>query len=247
MALLPKEPSNPKDKLSDYIIMLWGVPKSGKTTLASQFPGAMFLATEKGHNALSVFKVDVDCWETFLEGCKELAAGAHEFKTIVIDTLDNLWQLCRQYMLTKLGIEHESDMPYGRAYAMVQSEFERVITKLSLLPYGLVLISHADVQELQTRTGTQHKLVPSLKDRPRKFLLGMADMILFVDIEEEKDADGNLTLRRVIRTQPHPTYEAGDRTGRLPAAITLEYASLVQGFEGSRAKNGKTKSQASKN
>jgi hypothetical protein len=88
--------------------------------------------------------------------------------------------------------------------------------KLSMLPYGLVLISHATVQEIQTRTGAMHKVVPSLPDKPRKLVLGMADMILFFDQDIVRADDGKQTIRRVIRTQPNPGYEAGDRTGRLP-------------------------------
>ena len=34
---------------------------------------AVFLATEAGHNALSIFKVDLTDWEAFLEACRELA------------------------------------------------------------------------------------------------------------------------------------------------------------------------------
>ncbi|HPQ70558.1 MAG TPA: AAA family ATPase [bacterium] len=44
------------------------------------------LATEAGHNALSVFKIDIDNWEKFLDACRELAEGNHDFRTIVIDS-----------------------------------------------------------------------------------------------------------------------------------------------------------------
>ena len=232
MTLLPKQKTTVKNNLSDYSLLLWGLPKVGKSTLASQFPDALFIATESGHNALSVFKVDVHSWETFLGVCKEMAEGKHSFKTIIIDTMDNLWEMCRQYILDKHKIQHEADMPYGRAYAMVQSEFERVITKISILPYGLVMISHADTKEVQTRTGTVHKMLPSLKDRPRKFVLGMADIILFLDVQYETLSDGTKKMRRIIRSQPSPDYTAGDRTNRLPGVMELDYTALVDAFKG---------------
>jgi len=206
------------------------MPKIGKTTFAAGFPDAVFLATEAGHNALSIFKVDLPDWEAFLEACRELAEGKHGFRNIIIDTVDNLWLLCRNHICTKNKIEHEADLAYGKGYALILGEFARVLTKLSMLPYGLVLISHAAVQEIQTRTGTLHKIVPSLPEKPRKLILGMADMILFFDQDIVRADDGKQTIRRVIRTQPSPNYEAGDRTGRLPDVIDLEYRKFVEAF-----------------
>ncbi len=64
-----------------------------------------------------------------------------------------------------------------------------------------------------------HKTQPSLPDRARNVVLGLVDIILYGDSIAKKDADGNITIERVVRTKPHPTYEAGDRTGRLPELL----------------------------
>ena len=228
--LLPKEKSKPKTELSDFNIFCYGMPKIGKTTFASGFPDAVFLATEAGHQALSVFNVDLAEWDQFLEACRELAEGKHSFRNIIVDTVDNLWLLCRNHICAKNKIEHEGDLAYGKGYSLILNEFTRVLTKLSMLPYGLVLVSHAMVQEIQTRTGPVHKIVPSLPDKPRKMLLGMADMILFFDQEIVRSEDGKQSIRRVVRTQPSPNYEAGDRTGRLPEAIDLNYRRFSEAF-----------------
>ncbi|HPQ70544.1 MAG TPA: ATP-binding protein [bacterium] len=247
MTLLPKEKSKPKQSLADYVITIYGQEKIGKTTVASGFENAIILATEAGHNALSVFKIDIDNWEKFLDACRELAEGAHDFRTIVIDTVDNLWTLCRQHVCEKHKIEHEADMPYGKGYALILNEFHRVLTKLSMLPYGLVLISHAQAKEVQTRTGAYSKIVPSLPDRPRKLILAMSDMILFFDQDIVRADDSKQSIRRVIRTQPHPSFEAGDRTGRLPAVLDLNYDAFAQAFSGKPTSEAKTQSTTKKN
>ena len=228
--ILPKEKSKPKTELTEFTIFGYGMPKIGKTTFAAGFPDAVFLATEAGHNALSIFKVDLPDWDAFLEACRELAEGQHNFRNIIVDTVDNLWLLCRNHICAKNKIEHEGDLAYGKGYALILNEFARVLMKLSMLPYGLVLISHATVQEIQTRTGPLHKIVPSLPEKPRKLILGMADMILFFDQDIVRTDDGKQTIRRVIRTQPSPNYEAGDRTGRLPDVIDLDYRKFVEAF-----------------
>jgi len=147
-----------------------------------------------------------------------------------VDTLDNLWSLCRNHVCEKNKIAHESDLSYGKGHSLILSEFQRVLTKLSMLPYGLLLVSHAAVQEIQTRTGTLHKIVPSLPDKPRKLVLGMSDLILFCDQEIVRTEDGKQVIHRVIRTQPSPNYEAGDRTGRLPEVIDLDYRKFTDAF-----------------
>ena len=39
-----------------------------------------------------------------------------------------------------------------------------------------------------------------------------------------------MIIDRVMRTKPHPTYEAGDRTGRLPEQLPLDYDAFVKAF-----------------
>jgi hypothetical protein len=56
------------------------------------------------------------------------------------------------------------------------------------------------------------------------------DIILFGDSVAKKDTAGNVTIERVVRTKPHPTYEAGDRTGRLPELLPLDYEQFVKAF-----------------
>ena len=50
--LLNIEPHKVSKDLSGYITYIYGAPKTGKTTLATQMPGALLLAFEAGYNAL---------------------------------------------------------------------------------------------------------------------------------------------------------------------------------------------------
>lgn len=231
MGLLPTESTPPKSRLEDHIILIHGFPKLGKSTLASQFPKAIFLASEEGQDALDCYRVPIDSWPKLLAICGEIAQGNHNFETLVVDTVDNSWELCRQRLREKRRIEHETDLGYGRGWDMVQSEFHRVLTKLSHLPYGLILISHSTVKEVTTRTGSYHKIVPSLSDRPRKLVLGMASLILYADLEATTGTDGQPLVKRVLRTQPSLLYEAGSRVPFLPPTIDLNFPAFNAAFE----------------
>jgi len=229
--MLPTSPTPPKQSLSDYSILLYGPSKAGKTTTASQADGALFLATEPGLNALNAFQVPITNWDDLLNACGELAAGNHPFKTIVVDTIDLAYRFCAEHMLKKYNADHESDLSYGKGYAMVNNEFHRVLTKLAHLPYGLILISHAQEKEVETRTGKYMKTVPTLPDKARKIVLGLVDIILYCDVEAVRDAGGQMNFRRVIRTKPSQYYEAGDRTGRLPEILEMDYRAFAAAFD----------------
>ncbi len=230
MPMLPTAKTPPKPGLADLTVLVYGQTKIGKTTFCSQADNALFLATEPGLNSLDVFQAPIQCWEDLLAACGEIAEGKHPFKTVIIDTVDNAYKFCTDYILRKFKIDHESDLGYGKGYAIVNNEFQRVLTKLAFLPYGLFLVSHAKEIEVETRTGKYTRIVPTLPDKARKIVLGMVDMVLFCDLELSTNEDGQPQIRRVIRTKPSLHYEAGDRTGKLPETLDLDFRKFLDAF-----------------
>jgi hypothetical protein len=232
MSILPTAKTEPKPNLADLTVMVYGQTKIGKSTFCSQSEGAIFLATEPGLNALDVFQVPIQSWDDLLNTCAEIVEGKHPFKTVIIDTIDNAYKFCTDYIVKKYKIEHESDLGYGKGYALVNNEFQRVLTKLAFLPYGLFLISHAKEIEIDSRTGKYTRIVPTLPDKARKIVLGMVDMVLFCDLDPSTEESGEQVMRRVIRTKPNLYYEAGDRTGKLPDTLDLDFQRFFDAFNG---------------
>jgi len=232
MSILPTAKTPPKPDLADLTVLWYGQTKIGKSSTCAQTEGALFLATEPGLNALDVFQVPILSWEDLLTACAEIVEGKHPFKTVILDTIDNAYKFCAEFILRKFKVEHESDLGYGKGYALVNNEFQRVLTKLAFLPYGLFLISHAKEMEMDSRTGKYTRVVPTLPDKARKIVLGMADMVLFCDLEVSTGENGEQRVRRVIRTKPSLYYEAGDRTGRLPDILDLDFKAFLTAFNG---------------
>jgi AAA domain len=230
MSILPTAKTPPKPSLADLTVLWYGPTKIGKTSTCAHADGALFLATEPGLNALDVFQTPITSWDDLLNACAEIAEGKHPFRTIIIDTIDNAYKFCTDYVLKKHGIEHESDLGYGKGYALINNEFQRVLNKLAFLPYGLFLISHAKEIEVETRTEKYTRIVPTLPEKARKIVLGMVDMVLYCGLEEAKGEDGAQEFRRVIRTKPSLYYEAGDRTGRLPPTLDLDFGRFIEAF-----------------
>ncbi|MCP4678072.1 MAG: ATP-binding protein [Deltaproteobacteria bacterium] len=233
--MLPKEKTPPKKSLSDLSILAYGPSKIGKSSWCSHAPNALFLATEPGLNHLDVYQSPITTWEELLAACMEIAKGDHPFQTIIIDTIDNAYRMCEKFICDKHNISHESDFGYGKGYALVNNEFQRVILKLAQFPYGLFLVSHSKMTEIETRTGKRSRIVPTLPNKASEFILGLVDIILFCDQDIMQEPNASPVVRRVMRTKPHPNYEAGDRTDRLPALIDLDFSKFLAAFNGSEA------------
>jgi hypothetical protein len=221
------------------VITMYGSPKIGKSTFASQFPNALFAATEPGLNHLEVYQVPIADWAEFTQVCAIIAKDPRQIETFVIDTIDILYEQVKAHVCGLAGIQHPSDLSYGKGFSMVNSEFRRVLAKLGTLrtkdggKMGLVIISHAKEIEVDTRTGKQMRWAPTLPASARNIVESMSDLLLFADVE----SDGS----RVIRTKPSPKWVAGDRTGRLPETLPLGYDELSSAFGGTTKKNGEKK------
>lgn len=238
---LPTEKTPAKLSLVDLTVLVYGPTKIGKSTWCSKADNALFLSTEPGLNSLEVFNVPIRSWDELLAACGAIAEGDHDYKTIVIDTVDNAYKMCAEYVCRKFKVEHEADLSYGKGFALVNNEFQRVLNKLAFLSYGLFLVSHSQDIEIETRTGKYNKTVPTLPEKARKIVLGLVDMVLYCDIDSTTGADGKPEYRRVMRTKPCLYYEAGDRTGRLPETIELDYTKFAATFAG--GENNKKKKE----
>ncbi len=241
MGFLPTEKTKPKVNLADLTILLYGPSKIGKSTFCSRSDGALFLATEPGLNALETYQIPITTWDEMLKACGEIAGGKHNFRTVIIDTVDNAYKACAHYICQKMGVKHESELPYGKGFSLINNEFLRVLTKLGSLPYGLFLVSHSKEIEIKDRVGNVYtQITPTLPGKASEIVVGLVDMILYCDYAVERKEDGTTVTHRVIRTKSSPNYIAGDRHNVLPEAVPLSYQAFTKAFaDGIEKKFGK--------
>lgn len=216
--ILPTAKSEPTLTAETAKVLLFGPPKIGKTTLAAELDPdhTIFLATEPGQGALSVFKSEIASWGAFLQAGRELHAGGHPYTTFVVDTVDQLHKFCTDHVLRQLGITHPSDADYGKGWAAVNDEFQLRIAALCSLGAGVWFISHAKDEQIKTRTGEITKAVPTIGGQARKFLTGFVDYIFYAEPINTDQGE-----HRVLRTTAGENFEAGGRV-TLPDPLPLE-------------------------
>jgi len=227
--MIPTQKRKPDTALSRLVVTVYGKPKIGKSTFASQFPGALFAATEPGLQCLEVFETPIHSWGGFLSLCGHLEKDPKWVETLVIDVVDLLYYMCQEHVCQQEGVKHPSDLSYGKGFSMLNTEFRRVLAKTATLQtkagkrMGLVMTSHAKEIEVDTRSGKHLQWSPSIGGSGRTIIEGMSDLLLFADMEGDT---------RVLRTTPHRNWIAGDRTGLLPPSVLLDYQELKKALEG---------------
>lgn len=230
-------------------VLLYGPAKIGKSTLASQIDPdhTLFLASEPGLGAIEAFTLPVASWQAFREIGAELAKGEHDYRIVVVDTVDELIRMCSDDVLAKLGASHASDLGYGKGWAAIADEFRLRIARLSNLGLGVWFISHSKETEIKTAVGSVTKHVPDIGGQARSFLIGFCDLILFATSQLTPEGE-----QRILRTSASENWEAGGRVP-LPDPIPLDAAVLRRALEGACAAltpspapargNGKAKAQ----
>lgn len=226
MGLLDIKPHEVSRDLRGYSVLFYGTPKSGKTTTASRFPGALLLAFEKGYNALpGVFAQPINSWGEFKKLFSELKTPEvqQKFQTIVIDTADIAYAYCEKYICNREGVDAIGDIPYGKGYGLVGTEFDESIRKILQLNYGLVLISHAKDKTFKDENGQEfNQIVPTLDTRGRNICERTCDIIGYSTVVNTDEGPKTKLFMRAT-----PRYMAGSRFAYIPESIDFNYDNLV--------------------
>ena len=225
--ILSIEPTVISRDLKGKYLLLYGKPKTGKTTMASRFPQNLLIAFEKGYNAIDGIKaIDINKWGDFRQVLKQLEKpeAREMYDTITIDTTTIAYEMCEQFVCSQNGVQSIRDIPWGQGWALTKKEFESCLRKITMLGYGLVLISHIETRKEKTANDSEIEiLAPSMPKRCYEVVNQIVDIIGY--IATEWDEDGN--SHRWLYTRQTPTVMAGSRFPYLAPKIKLGYDDLV--------------------
>lgn len=106
--------------LSGKFILLYSLPKQGKTSFAAQIEKNLILATEIGTNAIDNLSVaKIFNWLDVKKVLKQLRdPRARElYNTVTFDTISIAADLVEKFICQREGVESIRDVPYGRLAA----------------------------------------------------------------------------------------------------------------------------------
>ena len=233
--LLSLTPHQVSRDLRGYSVFFYGDPKTGKTTTAAHFPESLLLAFEKGYNAIpGIMAQPINSWAEFRKVLRQLKTEEvkQKFSTIIVDTADIAYDYCVKYICDNAkrsdggyGVDAISDIPFGKGYGLVSSEFDETLRSIVQMDYGLVLISHATDKVFTDEQGVEYnKITPTLDKRATNIVSRMADIIGYSRVV--KDEKGNQQTRLFIRGTDR--YVAGSRFKYTPDSIEFNYNNLTK-------------------
>lgn len=224
--LLNIQPHKVSRDLSGYITYIYGAPKTGKTTLATQMEGALLLAFEPGYHALpGVMAQDVTSWTDMKQVFRELKKPEvkETFKAIIIDTIDIAADRCKKYICNQNGIEDLGELGYGKGWTKFKEEFNEIFRGLTQMGYAVFFIGHDKPETITNPDGsTAQKIHPALSNSIKTVISGMADIYGYAH-QKNVNEMSVLTLR-----DPSGMIECGCRFHYMPNEITMSYDSLIK-------------------
>lgn len=229
--LLGIQPHKVSRDLSGYITFIYGPPKVGKTTLATQMPSALLLAFEKGYNALpGVMAQDVSTWGEMKQIFRELKKPEVQevYKTVVVDTVDVAADLCQKYICNQLGIDNMGDGGWGtNSWTKYKKEFEDVFRGLTMMGYAVVFISHATTNPIKDASGKEvgTEIKPSTQSSALKIIENMADIYGYAHAVAQED--GSTKMRLTLRSPANSGIACGCRFKYIQPEIDFNYDSLA--------------------
>ena len=223
-------------------ILVYGPPGLGKTTMGCTFEAPILLRIEDGAAALDVptFPKLVETTDELSGALTSLYEGEHQFKTLVIDSLDWLEGIIWRATCARMNAASIEAPGYGKGYVEADTEWRWMIGWLDALRtqrgMNIVLVAHSEVKRVEPPDSDPYdRYQIKLHKRAWAIWQEWVDILAFTNYERRmlKTSDDKFraegTGERVVYTDERPAFLAKNRWG-LPPKIRIGQDKTWAGF-----------------
>ncbi len=225
-------------------LVVYGVEGLGKSTLGACAPDPVFLPFEDGLSEIDTQALEIP--RTFEEteaSIASLMTTRHDFRTLVVDTLDGLEPLLHAAVCDagdEKGKKHKSieAFGYGKGYTRALDWWRRFLRQLDGLRekrgMNVILLSHAKIKNFKNPEGDDYdRYTMKLHDAAAGLVRDWSQATLFAklqtftrEVDEGKaKSKGVSDGKRVLCTQREAAWDAKNRFG-LPPQLPLDWDEL---------------------
>lgn len=185
MSLLPE--NKPKEiDLTPRMFVIGGAAMSGKTYTACKFPNPILINTDGNCKKVTTpsvylndkkYKTYKEKLETLFGVLKELNETQTTYQTIVIDLIEDIFDICEGYVLEKYKVDNLGKVPgYATGYTERKVNMQNVISALKTLTnkYYVVILTHTVDKVVDDKMIT----MSMLKEDFYILLEGKTDMVI---------------------------------------------------------------------
>lgn len=208
-----------------FNVLLYGQPGSGKSTWASKSPNPIFIASDE-LDELDIDRLPKVKSQSEVEAQLDwLLKEKHDYKTLVVDTIDEIEKIIHQEILNEEKSDKTRSMNkakggYGNAYAVALDRTTQIKNKMERLRnekgMNLITLCHSTTRvtndPLLGDSYTEWYL--SLHDKVQSLFVDWVSCVLFLAFDVTKSENDKFAYgsgERYIYTQKKPGFEAKNR------------------------------------
>ena len=171
-----KQPSEIEEK-KNLVMMVYGEPGQGKTTLALSAPNPVLIDTDNGvGRTLAAHRcptVQVKSWEDVIGALDEIAQ-APQFQTIVVDTVGKLLDFMSDFIIRNDQKARKRDGSLSLpGYGQRKTMFRDFIKRCMMMGRNVVFIAHAS----EEKVGDDYVVRPIVGGSSMNDIMGELDLL----------------------------------------------------------------------
>lgn len=212
-------------------MILYAEPGVGKSVFASKFPKPFFICSDDNYEWLLDFgakeeaHIKVTSWA---EAKKVFKEEYNDYETIVVDLTEDLFMWCELEWCKKNGVEHPSDLGWGKGYSGPRNEFFVEISRLLAKDKNIVLLMHGEVITLKNKRGVEYNTYRPTSRIPDKLLDQLEGRVRYClrAYIDSKEVDGKLVKTRYLSLVPKEDEYGiirGVNENEIPQTIPLDF------------------------
>ena len=224
-------------------IMLHGDPGVGKSTFASGAPDPIFILAEDGVGEIDTNSFPLaQSFDEIMEAIKLLYTTEHEYKTVVIDSVDAIepmiWDaVCKEHKAKSIEVVLGG---YSKGYREALTHWKKFLDGLDALRndvgMNVIMIAHSAIQHVtppdtegyDRRAPKLHKWAVALMEE-RVDIIGYASEKVLVSVQTgefgKKHKRAKTTGERLLHVGKNPAYVSKTRYNTSPV-LPLEWSEL---------------------
>lgn len=236
-------------------LVIYGQEGVGKTSLAANFPGAVFIDCEGSTTTMNVRRLPrPTSWAMLCEELNYVLETHAEkgYETVIIDTFDWAERLALDELCKEHNVQGIEGFNYGKGWQFEAEKIGRFLDftdKLTSIGINIALLCHAisrkttlpeemeeyDHWELKLGSKTTNKIAPLLKEwSDITLFLAFRTNIAAVDDSGKKHKA--TSVQRMMYASKTAWWDAKNRFG-LPDSMPLEYKQIEHIFGKSKLEN----------
>ena len=198
--------------INPQLLLLYGAPKVGKTTMITKLDDCLVIDTEHGANMIEGYIESVSNRDELLNLLIELKESKDvKYKYIALDTIDKIAEWAEARVCEEEGVRSLADLAFGKGYGLMRDKVSKTIEAFSGVTEHLIIVGHR--KPAFAVTDGSPIVVPESLDMTGKLkniIMSRSDDIGYVFRDEDK-------LK--VSFQANEAIEAGSRCEHLKGKI----------------------------